>query len=276
MIKLLDAGFMRLKKSKIFWILIIFSIIFALYYVSTQYLDMTKYGEAIEVGNMTLSYPTMIGLIIAIFTSLFLGVEYSDGAIRNKVSIGHKRVNIYLANLLIAISASILFYVAYLIIIFALGIPLFGMGTAPIKMTLIKILVDIMVCVSISSLCTFIAMLCSNKTVTAILTIVIFLVLMFGAACCYSILNMPQFIETATIKDQSSGQYEIVQEPNPKYPSETTKKVMKILLDINPTGQTLQMLERESKFGELMLYSLGIMIIFTGAGIEVFNKKELK
>lgn len=276
MIKLLDAGFTRLRKSKAFWILIIFSIIFALYYVSTQYLDMTKYGEVIEVGNMTLSYPTMIGLIIAIFTSLFLGVEYSDGAIRNKVSIGHKRVNIYLTNLLIVISASVLFYVVYLVIIFVLGIPLFGMGTAPIKMTLIKILVDIMVCVSISSLCTFIAMLCSNKTVTAISTIVIFLALMLGATCCYSVLNTPPFIETATIKNQSSGQYEFVQEPNPKYPSEITKKVMKILLDINPTGQTLQMMERESKFGELMLYSLGIMIIFTGAGIELFNKKELK
>ena len=101
MIKLLNAGFTRLRKSKLFCILTIFSIVFALCMIYTQYSDMKKYGSVIEVEQIMLNYATMIGIIIAIFTSLFLGVEYSDGAIRNKISIGHKRISIYLSNFII-------------------------------------------------------------------------------------------------------------------------------------------------------------------------------
>ena len=37
MIKLLNAGFSRLKKSKLFWIVTIFSIVLALFMIYTQY-----------------------------------------------------------------------------------------------------------------------------------------------------------------------------------------------------------------------------------------------
>ena len=49
MIKLLNAGFTRLRKSKLFCILTIFSIVFALCMIYTQYSDMKKYGSVIEV-----------------------------------------------------------------------------------------------------------------------------------------------------------------------------------------------------------------------------------
>ena len=117
MIKLLRAGFTRLRKNKVFWLLTIFSIGLALFMIYTRYSDMKKYGEVIEVGQLMLNYSTMIGIVIAIFTSLFLGVEYSDGAIRNKISIGHKRINIYLSNLIIITITSLFSYLLFLVII---------------------------------------------------------------------------------------------------------------------------------------------------------------
>ena len=72
-----------------------------------NYINMKKYGDVIEIGQLMLNYPTMIGIIIAIFTGLFLGVEYSDGAIRNKITIGHKRINIYLSNLIVVTATSL-------------------------------------------------------------------------------------------------------------------------------------------------------------------------
>ena len=78
MIKLLNAGFTRLRKNKLFWILTIFSIGLALFMIYTRYSDMRKYNEVIEVEQLMLNYSTIVGIVIAIFTSLFLGVEYSD------------------------------------------------------------------------------------------------------------------------------------------------------------------------------------------------------
>ena len=72
MIKLLRAGFTRLRKNKLFWLLNVFSIGLALFMIYTRYSDMKKYGEVIEVGQLMLNYSTMIGIVIAIFTSLFL------------------------------------------------------------------------------------------------------------------------------------------------------------------------------------------------------------
>ena len=97
MINLLNAGFTRLRKNKLFWVLTIFSIGLALLMIYSRYSDMKNFGDTVEVEQLIFNYSTSIGIVIAIFTSLFLGVEYSDGVIRNKVSIGHKRTNIYLS-----------------------------------------------------------------------------------------------------------------------------------------------------------------------------------
>lgn len=45
MIKLLNAGFERLRKNKIFWLLITFTIGLALILIFTQYSDMKEYNE---------------------------------------------------------------------------------------------------------------------------------------------------------------------------------------------------------------------------------------
>ena len=64
--------------------------------------------------------------------------------------------------------------------------------------------------------------------------------------------------------------------PNPKYPSPEKRKMYQTLLDIIPSGQTLQMQERDSNLEILLVYSLGILVVFTGSGLVLFNKKELK
>ena len=193
MIKLLNAGFTRLRKNKAFWIWTIFSICLASCMTLINYSDMKKFGDVIEIGQLMLNYPTMIGIIIAIFTSLFLGVEYSDGAIRNKIIIGHKRINIYLSNFIIITATSLFQYIIYLIIILSLGAPLFGMGTLPIQTLIVKVLLMCAVIITYSSICTFIAIECSNKTLTAVINIMSIFTLLIVATYCYSRLGTPPY-----------------------------------------------------------------------------------
>lgn len=277
MIRLLDAGFTRLKKSKVFLLICLFSIGFALFMLGVSYKDMKQYQEVINVAQLLLNYSTMIGVVIAIFTSLFLGVEYSEGAIRNKISMGHKRTAIYLSNLILTSITSVFAYLLFMLVVGMIGIPLFGGITAPILM-LVKVLGCILVAiVAYSSLFTFIAMMISNKTVMAITSIMVVFLMMMGSLTCLDILGMPKTIQTTTILNQETNEFKIEEMPNPKYPSATERKVYQTLLDINPAGQMFQLAGRTvPNLKALPLYSLGILIVFTGGGLALFKKKELK
>lgn len=274
MINLLNSGFTRLKKSKIFWVLIVFSIFLALFVISTSYSDMKKYESVIEVEQLIINYSTIIGIAISIFTSIFLGVEYSDGAIRNKISIGHKRVNIYLSNLIITTITSLLAYIVWIVVIATIGIPLFGEITMPVLSLLMLLGCILVAIIAYSSIFTFIAMMISNKTITAIVSIMLAFGFMIFALTCMKVLETPEYIQEASVVEGDMKFEEVL---NPKYPSENKKKVFQALLDVNPSGQMFQIAGRgNANLKILPLYSLGILVVFTSAGIMLFNKKEIK
>ena len=80
MTKLLKAGFFRLKKDTIFWVFLFLSIgiagitLYRFYDINLPKLD-----------RLMNEYIWYIGLLIAIFVSIFVGKEYSEGIIRNKI-----------------------------------------------------------------------------------------------------------------------------------------------------------------------------------------------
>jgi len=274
MIKLLNAGFERLRKSKLFLALIIFSIMLAIFMIYTRYSDMKKYEEVIEVEQIMLNYSTIVGIIIAIFASLFLGVEYSDGAIRNKISIGHKRLNIYLSNLVIVTITSLLSYIIFLGIDAGIGIPIFGGITIELSKLIMLLCCIFITIIAYSSIFTFLAMIISNKTITAIVSIMLSFGMMMVALTCFNILETPPTIQQAVMTD---GQTKIQEIQNPKYPSDEKKKICQTLLDCNPAGQMFQIAGRSTKnLSILPLYSLGVLIVFTGTGLILFSRKELK
>lgn len=272
--KLLNAGFERLRKNKLFWLLTIFSIVLALFMIYTRYSDMKTYGDVIEVEQIMLNYSTIAGIVIAIFTSLFLGAEYSDGAIRNKISIGHKRSSIYLSNLLITSITSLFSYILFIVTAAIIGIPLFGGITISISKLLMLLGCIFVTVLAYSGIFTFIAMMISNKTITAIVSIMLAFGMMMAALTCLNILESPEFIQAGALVD---GEMKFEEVPNPKYPSEEKKKVCQTLADIIPAGQMFQLAGRTAPDLKILpLYSLGEFIVFAGAGVLLFKKKELK
>ena len=277
MIKLLNAGFTRLRKNKLFCMLIIFTIGLALFMIFTQYDNMKKYEEVIKTEQLMLNYSTIIGIVIAIFSSLFLGVEYSDGAIRNKISMGHKRISIYLSNLIITTITSLFSYILFIVIITIVGIPLFGGITMSISNLLALLGCIFITIIAYSSIFTFIAMMISNKTMTAIINIMLAFGMMIVALICFNKLDEPEKIQAGSLTNAETGEIEWAYVPNPKYPSEEEKRVYQTLADINPAGQMFQIAGRSTlNLKILPVYSLGIIVIFYGVGIVLFNKKELK
>ena len=88
MYNLLKAGFFRLRKDIIFWLFIFITTgigFFALFRISgeTQSISLSKYINEFII---------YIGILIAIFISIFVGKEYSEGIIRNKIIVRTQKV----------------------------------------------------------------------------------------------------------------------------------------------------------------------------------------
>ena len=274
MIKLLRAGGSRLIKNKLFLILTAFSMGLALLMIYIRYRDLRNYGDLIETEQLMLNYATIIGIVIAIFTSLFLGTEYSDGVIRNKIIVGHKRMHIYLSNFIIIMMTSLFSYVILIAVVSCIGIPLFGAITIPISKLLTSLGCIFAVVVAYASIFTLIAMVIQNKAITAIVSIMLAFGLVMAAMVCLSRIQAPEYIPSATIVN---GETIIKEVKNPKYPSESEKEMYQILLDLNPAGQMFQLAGRAAPNQKAMpIYSFGLFIVFTAAGIVLFQKKDLK
>ena len=274
MIKLLNAGFTRLRKNKLFWLLIIFSIGLALFMIFTQYDDMKKYEEVIKTEQLMLNYSTIIGIVIAIFTSLFLGVEYSDGAIRNKISMGHKRTNIYLSNLIITTLTSLFSYILFIVIIAIVGIPIFGGITIHISNLLGLLGCIFVTIIAYSSIFTFIAMLLSSKTISAIVSIMLVIVASLNASGCLEVLQAQEYVQVGQMVD---GEMKFDLMKNEKYPTDEERKLYQTMLDITPAGQMFQIAGGIATNLKLLpIYSIGIVVMFTSCGLILFNKKGLK
>ena len=280
--KLLNAGFARLWKNKIFWVGMICLpcmmalILFCNYYDSVKYFDSKYSNEGFLCGIFLL-----IGVFTAVFASLFLGTEYSDGTLRNKLIVGQNRIEIYLASLIICFSATLLVCAASILVTFALSIPLFGLPQDPLIPLLLQYGIGILMMASLSSLFTLMATLITSKPISVVTCTLSIFLLLFAAVYMMQRLDSPEFWY---------GFYEMTPNgetvprnpyPNPMYLRGTARTVFSFLLDFLPTGQSLQL--SQSPVGNENLHPLRMClcsILFTSGttlgGIFAFQRKDLK
>ena len=270
MIKLLKAGFFRLKKDVIFWLFIFLTIGMARFtlfrYLSVEgaYLD--------KILNEFIMY---IGLFIAIFVSIFVGKEYGQGIIRNKIIVGHSRISIFLSNLIISIVVSLLCELIYLIIVFLIGIPLFGQMQMSFSQFAIVLLNTALVIISFCSIYNFITMICSEITISISICIILFVAMFVAQAALGFTANSRKYIEHAFW--DNGNKYIISQEPDPNYPGDEKVKQARTLYLSIPQGQAMKIGGNDLTYSAQMAISSIILIgVVNIVGVCIFSKKELK
>ena len=104
MAKLLRANLSRLWKSRIFYVGLIFMLLLNVFLVLDGW-NSGRQGYPEPLEDMLFQNCIIIGFVCAVVVGMFLGTEYSDGTIRNKIAVGHTRASIYLANLIVCAAA---------------------------------------------------------------------------------------------------------------------------------------------------------------------------
>lgn len=288
MYKLLNASFSRLRKNKIFLGLVILTIIIAVFMLVSECLNNIKYSSVFGISSNTtdillMKFINIIGFFIAIFTSLFVGAEYSDGTIRNKIVAGHSRKNIYLSNLIVSILVGIFLELIYLIIVSIVSIPIFGLVQMSFLQLAVILLDIIMIIIVYSSIFNFIALICSNITISTVTSLLLILIMFVTDMFLSPTANSTEYIQKNIVMDeQGNVTYEVVK--NEDYPGKLVQTICKTISNFNPVSQAIEISGNKINMNEedfnnmkvYPLYSLGLIIIITAIGIYLFNIKELK
>lgn len=270
MIKLLKAGFFRLKKDVIFWLFIFLTIGMA-GFTLFRYLS----NEGVYLDKILNEFIMYIGLFIALFVSIFVGKEYGQGIIRNKIIVGHSRISIFLSNLIISIVVSLLCELIYLIIVFLIGIPLFGQMQMSFSQFAIVLLNTALVIISFCSIYNFITMICSEITISISICIILFVAMFVAQAALGFTANSRKYIEHAFW--DNGNKYIISQEPDPNYPGDEKVKQARTLYLSIPQGQAMKIGGNDLTYSAQMAISSIILIgVVNIVGVCIFSKKELK
>lgn len=276
MSKLLAANFARLRKNKVFWICMILSLFLGIYIPIIRYMEMEKFDFVSSLDSGFFFCAVFIGIFSSVFCSLFIGTEYSDGTIRNKIVIGHSRKTVYLTNFIVCGSAGLFMCLTYFLAYLCVGIPLLGFFKTKMQTILLFLAGVFMMSLALTALYTLIAMLCQNKALTSVLCILSAFLLLFAGVYIDARLNEPATYPNYTLT-QNGTVVEEEEIPNPRYLEGQERQVYEFFYDFLPGGQTAQYSKREVAHPKrLILYSLIITVLTSGCGILLFRKKDLK
>lgn len=277
MSKLISADFYRLKKDMVFWVTAAAMFVLSLFKIidSAMFNSRNAASARLTLNECMFELLPMIGMAFAVFISLFLGKEFSDGTIRNKLIVGHKRENIYFSNYIICFVGSLFIY-AMLLFGGFMGVPIIGKWQGNISQMIIYIIMGVFITASISAFLTLLGMLITNRAVNAVFSIIIALALSIIASTFYNGLGEPEFTREFISMTMDSVQYgpEI---PNPSYVSGFQRQIYEFLVQFMPQGQSILIANDEITKPVLnIVYSVLLTVGINLAGVFAFKKKDLK
>ena len=272
MSELIRANYQRLFKSRLFWGCILF-----MYALSAGELVTSKIEQLTGAGNSAASvldsllYDGALRLcvVMAVFVSVFIGTDYSDGTIRNKITLGHHRSNIYLANLIVCASAAVIMQAIHLFSLLIPGLFLFHDMTATTNEVIMLILLDMLAINTFTAFYVAISMISRSKSTSAIISL-----LLIFLASLLSLIIFQELLQPEYVTDSVSS--ELVR--NSYYVDGLKRSLFVFLNDALPSSQIMQ-LESQQVIGHtdrFVLYDLAIMAFTTVGGNLVFRREDLK
>ncbi len=276
--ELTRCGLFRLKKDRVFWAcfgVMLCAAVAQLSIAARQCRMMAAEGYIVNLESSFFRLLPAIGLFVGIFTGLYLGTDHSEGALRNRLMVGHSREKVYLAELGTAVTAALAMTAAWLMGCGAVALfcrEYWHMDPGPLAL---YILAACGSAVALASLLTTVGMLTEKKSTAAVAAILLVLGLLLLSTWLYSRLLEPEMESGLIIT--TAGMEWGDPTPNPLYVSGTLRQVFQLLLNILPTGQAVLLSELAAAHPVWDLAaSAAVTVVSTLVGIALFRKKDLK
>lgn len=283
--KLLHAGLYQIKRDKLFWIslagVVISGIVFGISTVS---------GGAFDDMFLVPEF-----VILGIYLSLFIGREYSDGTIRNKIIVGHTKGNIFLSKLILSFMIASLMF-----LIFTTTFTIISCKEVLSKIPF-YILLEVgvgffLMHLSFAAIFTVVSSLIPSKTVGAVASMVLIVAMMFASYQFEFALGQSKVIGIEKY-DENDVLIEVEEYDNPHYIDGIQRTIYQIADNTLPHGQInsyvsylssclyapfddvevdYELIKSDYAISEYPYYSLGLIVVLSGIGFIAFRKKEFK
>lgn len=284
--KLLRADMARLFRDKLFYFAIAVLAGFEIMAISEGHRLINRYHYPITMLEYLFLYFQMLGLVFSVFSSLHLGRLYGDGTIRNKLVVGHNRCAVYFAVFLTMSAAIVIMHVISFLAGYLLGGTLLGGFPESVSLWLWPFLCGILTGISYAAIFTLIGMLCSQKAVTAVISVLAAFFLLLGATYLNSRLQQPEMIpeyeyvigEYSTEEEAGEPVRHEKMSRNPNYLEKGFKRdCFQFLFDALPGGQSYLIASLEvDKPGLYAGYSAMVIVLAAGAGCIAFRRKDIQ
>lgn len=265
---LLHANLRRMVRSKAF----LFAVLAELAYTALVVLacwdhcaagDMYTLEFLLTAGYVLLSYVPLSTLILAPLLSLYLGADYGNSTLRNKLIVGHTRSEVYLADLLACVLVSVALDILHLL---TAGIlcarPILDVSGALLRFPLWQVLawvgVSLLARAAWAAVVKLVVTALGNRTAASIV------VLLLVAAA-------------ALIATKGIGEISYLSRHLEEAGNAGRMGIWQLALDVMPTGQYYQVSRLDTpNLWRLPLLSLAVIAASTGAGLLLFRRRDLK
>lgn len=249
MSKLLRANFSRLKYSLAFWVCVIVSGFTGLFDMLMSYFN--SFGQPFSLVLLFFCGSNIM-LFAAAFIPLFIGTEYSELTMRNKLVVGHTKTSIYLSNLITSTVCTFIIYTVYWLPAVVVGLFLGGEINVETNKFWGMFFINALAIMSVAALYVMSAMIISKKSSSVTTVLVGTFILIFASV----------IFESVSIR------FEV--------PSEAVLSIIALFFrEVLPFGQITQ-IEMGSASGMFPVYSLAVTAVSTAMGMFIFRRKDLK
>ncbi|MDO5401739.1 MAG: ABC transporter permease subunit [Eubacteriales bacterium] len=279
MTNLLTAGLFRLRKDGLFRLMAL-AVVLATGLITAQSIgayqgDLARGVPVNDMEEYFFNQAPMMGMLAAVFVSLYWGAEYSDGAIRNKLCVGCRRSHVYLAHFTVCLAANL----AFLMLWFLFASPMyFYIGPMAIGWTGFLTYAATCICftAAFTALFTLICAAVTNKAYSVVAALGVWILLVMASGGLYGRLCEP---EMNVAYQMLVGEEFVTVEagPNPLYIGGTLRTVLEGVVELLPTGQAF--LVNDINIWHPVrgiLLTLAFTAAMLGIGLGMFGKKDIR
>ena len=273
--KLITASFSRLWKEKILWFVFLIMSIGSVCYNWIGYNEATKAQICVE--DMIFCMLPMSSFVFALFISMRLGTEFEEHTIRNKFIVGYSRTQVYFAEYITCMVASMILLGIMLLVSTSFGLLLSLEFQSSWHELVLLIFCCVLIASVFSAMFTAISMNVGSKATSLVVSIVfLFAILLVASFCINALAEEPMTYSNIVITAEDGVQFGDLIE-NSAYIDGTQRTVYELIADILPTGQTIQLNNLEfERAARWPVFSLIMLIIATVAGYLPFRKRDIR